>query len=709
MALVPGGPNTELITDIQSEDDHQVTFGRDTWLAMTFTLTQLTNSWRIAAKLGYLTALPKYLEYAIRNTVDGKPNGADLTSTTMLQGPGTVVAGGLWWPQNFPTWPSLDAGTWALVLRVPGADAPWLWYARARTTLPAGMTGKCWKSTNKGATWTQVSDSFLLFQVWGHTPPPIGGRVPYSRPFYEPWGATLDENNPWQQRVPMLPITYDLADGKITLSEPDIDGAGIYVQYAPDDIPLVHPAGHNLFCKAISVAPAPMTHDAYIPIFIDTTDGTNWYRLELVITRGGAWGPWGTLKWGAPATGGIDYGLAPGIADLTELWKWARQTAGLSTDPTGWYLDNLALVIEAIEYEDNPYLTNDSVELYYSAPPIPDPFLAASPENAPGPPQAVSNWAPVDYQSDGRYEGFKVVVTTDTPCHAYMRYSLTPPRKHKVTRYRRGLAVPWNTYYCFVAWKENEQEEKGDTLIHTFIKENWPFCQTRWFYFTASKRMYPTPSASPIYRLHRDTEPTPYPVIEVDAEQDNRSIRRSWGTWPLTHDFPTGDVGPWHGDPWYILLANAQRTVSWWVHRSYLRFDTSAIPAGSYIIDALLVLYVKLVTKTAQVAQRHIIATPGVQDSPVVPENYGDQLPITTNLGQVHLDDCTVDEVTVINLNDTGKTWIVPEGHTLFCIRQQLDVVDIAPVIGANTLGYGSAQSVLWQRPKLVVRYIPPS
>jgi len=297
MAKVPGGPDTELITGITNGDVVNVTFGAWVWVAQCFTLPSTHLSWRVAVKLGYNSVTPRHLQYAIRYTLAGKPDGADMATTEMLQARGDVIPAGVWYAQNFPEWNNLGPGEWALVVRVPLAAVPWAWWCRAADALPPGITGKAWKSTNSGVTWTEISGYYLLHQVWG-TP-------------------TLD--------------------------------------------------------------------------------------------------------------------------------------------------------------------------------PVP-------------PPEVVSNWAPLDWTHEPLPTAYQVQVETDAVAHLYMRHTLIPPRKHPIERFRRGLAMPWNTYYCFVAWTETEQEEPGDSLEHTFIFYDWPVCETRYFYFIGTKRLYPTPSASPIFELHRYEE-----------------------------------------------------------------------------------------------------------------------------------------------------------------------------------------------------------
>lgn len=126
------------------------------------------------------------------------------------------------------------------------------------------------------------------------------------------------------------------------------------------------------------------------------------------------------------------------------------------------------------------------------------------PPPAPPPDPAISNWAPTDIASQLTPTGYTIVVTTDIPVHLWMRWTKTEPLKHPSEEFRRGILLMSGIRWCFVAFHENEQEEPGDTYIHTFIKPNWPVCETRWFYFLGTKQAEETPSASPIFHLHRE-------------------------------------------------------------------------------------------------------------------------------------------------------------------------------------------------------------
>jgi len=132
-------------------------------------------------------------------------------------------------------------------------------------------------------------------------------------------------------------------------------------------------------------------------------------------------------------------------------------------------------------------------------------------------------------------DGVKIMVNTYQPCHLWMRWTTTIPQEHLIPVRRRGVAFRTDKYFCFDNFTDNEQEEAGDTYDHTFIKEPWAYCETRWYYFHGNINQVPSPSTSPIFSYHRmpfpitkDFYPDPDPeVTSVDgfAESD------AWGPW----------------------------------------------------------------------------------------------------------------------------------------------------------------------------------
>ncbi|MBA7527401.1 hypothetical protein ES705_19577 [subsurface metagenome] len=301
-----------------------------------------------------------------------------------------------------------------------------------------------------------------------------------------------------------------------------------------------------------------------------------------------------------------------------------------------------------------------------------------------------------------------VTATSDVPAHLWLRLTHVPPRIHSKPVLRRGMWLNDDVRFCFDVFHDIEQDQAGDTLEHTFTISPCESDFQFWYYLWGYVGGILSPSTSAILEYKTGLTCPAIHQIMVDALLFNRTAGDKHVVWPTIHDSPAEPITPTHDPPWTRLVAEARLTVSYFIYRCWIRFDTTIIPVGSTIVDAWLILYCQIVNKTSSAVYPHICATQGVQDTPIVPANYGDQLAVTTIGGQVSLDDCIEGEVTTILLNTTGKTWVIPAGYSLFCIRQEMDVLDTVPPAGANALAFGSAQSVYWQRPKLVVRYEPP-
>jgi hypothetical protein len=92
--------------------------------------------------------------------------------------------------------------------------------------------------------------------------------------------------------------------------------------------------------------------------------------------------------------------------------------------------------------------------------------------------------------------------------------TLREPGIHTRAVLVRGLALKSELGFCFTVFEDNEQIEPGDTLVHTFEKRSWPFCQTRWFYFYGSIAGEFCVSTSAIFKLHNSTlGPPPMPTL----------------------------------------------------------------------------------------------------------------------------------------------------------------------------------------------------
>jgi len=113
------------------------------------------------------------------------------------------------------------------------------------------------------------------------------------------------------------------------------------------------------------------------------------------------------------------------------------------------------------------------------------------------------HWALKEIHQEVTKTGIKIMIWTFQPCHLWMRWTTTEPQYHPVQRTLRGLPLMTDRSFCFVAYQDNEQEEDGDTYVHTFIKEPWAHCETRWFYFHGRMASEHSPSTSAIFEKHR--------------------------------------------------------------------------------------------------------------------------------------------------------------------------------------------------------------
>jgi len=98
--------------------------------------------------------------------------------------------------------------------------------------------------------------------------------------------------------------------------------------------------------------------------------------------------------------------------------------------------------------------------------------------------------------------GFEITVTTDTPVHLWLRYTGVTPVQHRKFILRRGLYADWDYRQCFVAYKDIEQNQDGDTLIHSFTWLGWYHCLSQWFYFWGLISDIVSKSTSPIFSKH---------------------------------------------------------------------------------------------------------------------------------------------------------------------------------------------------------------
>lgn len=178
MAVVSGDSKCNLITGYTENEDNQVSYGKQKWLAQTFTLADLYVVWRCRVK-SWTTTGDEFYHYALRNTdALGKPIGADIAHTTLSPINESFYSPGKWRRFDFDTFPNLPAGVYALVFSVPDAGSADRYKLRGDLTASPFTEGKAWESPDSGVTWNEIPNTDFIFEVWGWQPPPVSDPTP---------------------------------------------------------------------------------------------------------------------------------------------------------------------------------------------------------------------------------------------------------------------------------------------------------------------------------------------------------------------------------------------------------------------------------------------------------------------------------------------------------------------------------------------------
>lgn len=147
------------------------------------------------------------------------------------------------------------------------------------------------------------------------------------------------------------------------------------------------------------------------------------------------------------------------------------------------------------------------------------------------------------------------VYNTDVPVHQYMIVS--PVKRFPRTRWVwfRGISQQHGVSWHFVPEYTIEQQELGDTLIHTFDIPGWAYCNILYWYMIADKDGFRTPSVSPIFEAHYTggtppplPVPLPIPVSWAVADPRIRCGNR--------YTF-------WARDKWYIFVPTSTVLTMW--------------------------------------------------------------------------------------------------------------------------------------------------
>lgn len=219
--------------------------------------------------------------------------------------------------------------------------------------------------------WNPCETKYWMF--WGS----IAGRFvsnEYASHFWEEWGTTLTQNNPWEVENDNEQTGYTVRPTHLYLFQKKPLHAGIQTLIQPGQYPLVNPRGANLLFGAHHRAAIIGGLGCAVCCGVRCRKGDEYALLEYFVARPGIGPP------DQPGWGGDDYrayfDFCEGIQcrDVVEDFKWQRWNAHKDEDPTGWSLDYIGLSVEG----DNPDILTE-VHNHHIHPQYPSPTPSTSP------------------------------------------------------------------------------------------------------------------------------------------------------------------------------------------------------------------------------------------------------------------------------------------------------------------------------------------
>jgi len=311
--------------------------------------------------------------------------------------------------------------------------------------------------------------------------------------------------------------------------------------------------------------------------------------------------------------------------------------------------------------------------------------------------------------------GVKIGCYTFAPCHLWLRWTTTEPRIHPTLRVLRGYPMPAGLRFCFTSYEDNEQEEAGDTLYHTFTKEPWPVCQTRYFYFYGQVGGFESPSTSGLFDYHRVAPPITkvfYPDVYPGVTSNDGTTRsyRLGVVWLDLIDEPGYNAYNDFGN--YYLIQMMARSTPWqWsmLYRSFFLFDTSVIPPGAQILSATLEIYGGIKGDANNIKPDICLYSAAPASNTELVKQDHDKVGTIPFSNIITYDDWKLDGFNIFTLNPAGISALAKGGITKFSTRNaNYEVARHTPAwstSGASHLRGLFAEGPEEKKPRLTVTY----
>lgn len=181
------------------------------------------------------------------------------------------------------------------------------------------------------------------------------------------------------------------------------------------------------------------------------------------------------------------------------------------------------------------------------------------------------NFALLSWAGTNTTTTITITCQTNVPCHLWLRWSLVKNQVHMQVQQSGKYVGRTTPYFCFVAWDGIEQNEAGDTILHTFTIPITPIYQCIYFGFVGSIGGLPSPSSTAIFK-YCPLPPPGWPYLGTMCPRIWPVLRETDKLYTAWQNYPGGTGGVWY-TPDYAV--------------TWTRLQPAGLPAGEVLNQAI--------------------------------------------------------------------------------------------------------------------------
>ncbi|MBA7539760.1 hypothetical protein ES705_32045 [subsurface metagenome] len=336
------------------------------------------------------------------------------------------------------------------------------------------------------------------------------------------------------------------------------------------------------------------------------------------------------------------------------------------------------------------------------------------------PPIIDYRWWVTDISKEVTPLGLKLKVMTSRGVNLFMVWTDVEPVLEERWKMKRGVKVHCDPVFHLTNPQLVNEDFPSDHKTHWFTFDDWPVCQTRWFYFIAKIWNLWTKSTSFLHSYHKTAlpqwwvfSPDKHPGITCSDGYAGRGLGYWGGTWADIHD-GAGNRGSSEGAILGVTIMSGQTADRWRsLTRSGIIFDTSRLPRPGIVQDAYIKLWGMAKGDYTWFPNFKVGLTAYDQDdnTQIALADYGHFLPYESSKHKIPYENIIVGDWNRFDL--TGFEIGAIRDHPIreFGIREMTyDFRNIEPDWPRRCVEYvnfAAAENIIDKPPKLYVNWLP--